>query len=60
VVQPFEGAEAYVASLEAEAAASPKKFYGNPAVPADGRERVREAIRVVRGLAHRLEAMNRG
>lgn len=56
----FDAASDYVASLEAEAADDPKAFYGNKAVPATGHERIASALRAVRGIKQRLEAIDRG
>jgi hypothetical protein len=49
----------YVSTLEAEVKASPKLFYGNPATPATGGDRVRAALAVIARLKTRLEAINR-
>lgn len=56
----FDTANKYVTGLEEEAAANPKRFYGNANLPADGHERIGAALRVVNALKGRLEAINRG
>ncbi|MCK1477699.1 hypothetical protein IVB27_23545 [Bradyrhizobium sp. 197] len=46
--------------LEEEVKESPKAFYGNANLPADGHERVDSALRAIISLKWRLEALVRG
>jgi hypothetical protein len=59
-IQWYAAADQFVSGIEEEAAASPKAFYGNPAKPADGGQRVRGAIKMLKDLTERCEAINRG
>lgn len=60
VAGPFDVASEYVTALEAEAAASPKAFYGNANYAADGHERVASALRAASSLTQRLQNLVRG
>ncbi|MCK1400131.1 hypothetical protein IVB45_18595 [Bradyrhizobium sp. 4] len=57
---PFDSAVEYVTALEEEVKESPKAFYGNANLPADGHERVASALRAASSLKLRLEALVRG
>jgi hypothetical protein len=56
----FSALDAYVSGLEQEAAADPKAFYGNKAVPATGHERIADTLRSVNAIRTRLQNIDRG